>query len=311
MIDYSTTKDKLTSEIPGQRARVYGLDLIGDFDPLPTIAPIPELAANAVTIRRAKVPAEFTDLLTADTDFCNLPNVSIQRFAGIGTFLVRDGKEIMVDTSREVSATAIKLWLMGPVLAAVLYQRGQVPIHGNGIDLGDRSVIVSGDSGAGKSTLTCDMLARGHRLISDDVCVVRWPGPAIAPGLAEMKLWSDTLNRMEGNETYPVPGRPGKFHVTLTPEQVCSKPPPLSSIWILSPRAEASKLTIEEISGPALLKSLSPMTYRTGHIGGHGRFSEMFDFVKRLSENIHVYQAEFPEGRYYAEEIESKIEQYG
>lgn len=314
MINHYTSKDKLATEIPAQRARVYGLDLIGDFDPIPTIARTPTKAdtlEDPVTIQRATVPVEFAQSLKADTDFVNLPDLSIHRFAGIGTFLVRDGNDVIVDAAPDVPATAIKLWLMGPVLAAVLYQRGLIPIHGNGIDLGDRSVIISGDSGAGKSTLTCGMLARGHRLISDDVCVVRWPGPTIAPGLAELKLWSDTLDRIEGSSTYPVPGRTGKFHVELRPELVTASPSPLSSIWILRPQKGISKLAINAIKGPALLKSLSPMTYRTGHIQGHGRFAELFSFLEQITQTVRVYSVDFPSGSYFSEEIESEIERKG
>ncbi|HCS28291.1 MAG TPA: hypothetical protein DIW43_12605 [Spongiibacteraceae bacterium] len=298
--------------LQSRAAQVYGLNLVGEFDPVPAIVQSDHGAGGSpVTIRRASLPADVTASLAAGTDVINSPGLSVQRFAGIGTFMVENGTDITIDAAPDVSAHSLKLWLLGPVLAAVLYQRGLVPLHGNGIDLGGSSVIVSGNSGAGKSTLTCDLLARGHRLISDDVCVVRWPGPVIAPGIAEMKLWADTLDRVVGSATYPVPGREGKFHVGLYQGQVSDCPPPLSSIWVLNPSTEAKKLSIESVRGAAVLRLLSPMSYRTGHIQGHDRFAALFAFVEQLAKAVRVYTVDFPEGSYFSDDIVSAIERHG
>ena len=139
--------------LQSRAAQVYGLNLVGEFDPVPAIVQSDHGAGGSpVTIRRASLPADVTASLAAGTDVINSPGLSVQRFAGIGTFMVENGTDITIDAAPDVSAHSLKLWLLGPVLAAVLYQRGLVPLHGNGIDLGGSSVIVSGNSGAGKST---------------------------------------------------------------------------------------------------------------------------------------------------------------
>src|SRR3989441_9254395 len=113
---------------------------------------------------------------------------------GVGRFLVREGREIVVEPSPKVTEAALRAFLLGPVLAVALHQRGRLVHHASAVALDGGAVAFLGGSGRGKSTLAGTLYRRGHRLIADDVLVVSdaADGPCAWPGIPQLKLWPDT-----------------------------------------------------------------------------------------------------------------------
>lgn len=62
--------------------------------------------------------------------------------------------------------------LLGAVAAVIWRQRGACVLHGAAVEHGGKAIGLLGPSGSGKSTLTAALLARGCRLVSDDVLVL-------------------------------------------------------------------------------------------------------------------------------------------
>lgn len=57
-------------------------------------------------------------------------------------------------------------------------------IHGVFIEVGGLGVVITGRSGIGKSEVALDLITRGHRLVADDVVVVRRLDPSVLRGRA-------------------------------------------------------------------------------------------------------------------------------
>jgi hypothetical protein len=118
-------------------------------------------------------------------------------FRDAGGFLVRGGRAITVDALPAAEPQVLRLYLLGPVLAIALYQRGWLILHASAVDLGGRVVGFLGGSGWGKSTLAAALQQRGHPLVADDFIAVAVGGqPAgagleVYPGFPQLKLWPE------------------------------------------------------------------------------------------------------------------------
>lgn len=93
-----------------------------------------------------------------------------------------------------------RLFLLGSALSYLCLQRGVFPLHAACLRVGTRTLAIVGHSGAGKSTLAASLLARGHRLLSDDLTVLRVraadAGITVLPAFPRLKLWRDTLDAL-------------------------------------------------------------------------------------------------------------------
>ncbi|WP_083897087.1 hypothetical protein [Azospirillum sp. B506] len=152
-----------------------------------------------VTIRPGAVPPRLPDAIIPD----GLVNIgadgaALVHIPGLVRILLRDGRDITVEILRdEGEATGWRAFLLGVGLALLCDQRGVFPLHAATLRVGNRTVALAGDSGEGKSTLAFALTRRGHRLLSDDLTVLRDDGPGgttVLPAFPRLKLWRDTLD---------------------------------------------------------------------------------------------------------------------
>lgn len=113
---------------------------------------------------------------------------------GVGTFAVLDGREIMVDPVAGVEDALLHTFLVGPILAVLLRQRGLLVLHGSSVVVDDVAIAFLGNSGAGKSTLAQAFHRQGYPVLTDDVMVVELEGgsPKVLPGYPLIKLWPES-----------------------------------------------------------------------------------------------------------------------
>ncbi len=112
-----------------------------------------------------------------------------------GAFLVRGGREIIVDPAPQADDSVLRLYLLGPALAVALHQRGWLILHASAVALGEKVVAFLGGSGWGKSTLAAALQQRGHPLVADDFIAVpidaEAGAPRVYPGFPQLKLWPE------------------------------------------------------------------------------------------------------------------------
>ncbi|MGB3761425.1 MAG: hypothetical protein WBA07_34445, partial [Rivularia sp. (in: cyanobacteria)] len=87
----------------------------------------------------------------------------------IGTFLIRDGKEIIIEPVTGVDDSLLRTGVLGPVLCVLLRQRGLLVIHASCININNKGVAFMGGSGWGKSTLATAFHTKGYDVLTDDV----------------------------------------------------------------------------------------------------------------------------------------------
>jgi len=112
-----------------------------------------------------------------------------------GRFLVRDGREMVVEPHPGATAGDVRAYLLGSATGALLHQRGLLPLHASAVSIDGRAVAFVAPAGNGKSTIAMHLQHRGHRVICDDICAVEvGPGTArLWPGLRNLKLWRASL----------------------------------------------------------------------------------------------------------------------
>lgn len=169
----------------------YGLR-IGSELPLPELKPA-EGAAD-ITIRLGSIGWRPTE--TDQDGYASVMDTDEAYifWEEMGAFLVREGREIVVDTIPQASEPLIRLLVLGQPMAALLCQRGLPVLHASTVAVSGEAVSFLGRWGAGKSTMAATMYARGHRLVADDVMVVRTDGerPVVYPGFPQLKLWPES-----------------------------------------------------------------------------------------------------------------------
>lgn len=194
--------------------------------------------------------------------------------ANVARYRLSQGRAITVQILDESRRKDIPGFLIGSVFGALLHQRGDFPLHAGCIEFEGKAILFTGPSGAGKSTLSAALLQRGHRILGDDVIVIRKSdqGFLAAPTVARCKLWQDSLDALEiapDRQLRQVPrqtatGLEPKFEC-LTQDQFCVQPLPIAAIYHL----QASDFPLEP--GPMSAEQALPSIWSNVYLAGLDR----------------------------------------
>jgi hypothetical protein len=91
---------------------------------------------------------------------------------GIGSFMMKDGYELVVKPDPSVDEDYLRPFIFGPALAVLLHQKGVIVLHASAVDINGEAVAFLGDSGYGKSTLAVALQSLGHPMVTDDTLSV-------------------------------------------------------------------------------------------------------------------------------------------
>ncbi|MES1260789.1 MAG: hypothetical protein ABUS49_03560 [Acidobacteriota bacterium] len=166
----------------------YGLKLASEFF-------LPELPVSSgqpdVVIRRGSVP--YTAHKGSKDEQFIFNTLS-------GSFRVTGGREIVVDPIAHADSKAVRVVLLGKVMACLVAQRGWLPLHASGVMIDGCAALFLGPSGTGKSTMAAALHARGHVVITDDVAPVRASGGAchVLPVWSRLRLAPESMHLVEG-----------------------------------------------------------------------------------------------------------------
>jgi HPr Serine kinase C-terminal domain len=175
--------------------RAYGLSIDSELE-LSDLVPGPpgqDVRIRYGPVERVRDPGDGSPLWWAADPTC-----ARITFAPVGSFVIRDGREIVLDVSPGADEAIVRQVVLGPAFAVLLTQRGFITLHGSAVAVGDAGVIFLAGQGAGKSTTAGVMLGRGHALIADDAVAVAGPSdaPLLPPGFPRLKLWPEAATSL-------------------------------------------------------------------------------------------------------------------
>jgi hypothetical protein len=156
----------------------FGLRLRSDL-------PLPELPVVAgrngppdVEVRVFDVPAFET--ATGAAGLADVADdIAMLWWPGVGRFVVSDGTDICVARAPGADPALLRLYLLGPVLNALLHQRGWIVLRAGAARMGDR--VVAFVPGPGVSDALADA---GYTIIARDVLAIR-AGDRITPAVVQ------------------------------------------------------------------------------------------------------------------------------
>jgi hypothetical protein len=194
---------------------------------------------------------------------------------------------------------AVRIDVLGRVLAVAMHAAGTESLHGSAVVLGDgRAVAFVAPKFHGKSTLASALVASGARLITDDTLPVE-PGdpPRAVPGVHSVRMWQDSAGLL--GETLPglELGPWGKLQSSGIPKEwLVDEAVSFAAIYVLTPRppgADGTAVTRQRLvpveAAVALIAhaKLGPLLGKADAVG-------LLAWAVHLAEAVPVYRLRFP-----------------
>jgi hypothetical protein len=207
-----------------------------------------------------------------------------------GRFRVERGSEIIVDPAPGADPRFLRVCLLGPVLAALLHQRGLLVLHGSAITIDGVAIAFLGGKGWGKSTLAACMQSRGHGFLTDDVVAVKADSTAavqLIPGFPHLKLWPSSVDFLGMDLEKMARVHPGLDKRGYRLDHEFSMGPlALSSIYVLDIGEEEE---IERIEPREALIELVRHTYLAKYLEPTGTTAMHLRQCSRVVSSVPIY----------------------
>lgn len=212
------------------------------------------------------------------------------------------------------AAAAIETYLLGHVLSYVLLQHGEEPLHATAIVAGGRAVALMGDSGYGKSTLAAEFLRAGHRLLTDDLLVVRRDGAGFSafPGPPRLKLFPEIARPLLG-ERVSGAAMNALTNKLVIPLARAGDPPAapvsLAAMYVLVPPGArpARGVTLRRLSPRRAFVELSRATFNAMNVD-RARLERQFALATALACTVPVKTLSFPRELAWLPDVRGAIE---
>jgi len=121
----------------------------------------------------------------------------------IGKVRISDGKQVTVEPVADLDGSdELNLipFLLGPVMALMLHQRGFLVLHGSAVNMGHGAVAFLGHRGNGKSTTAIHLYVEGYPLVADDILAIKFYReglPVVYPGYPHVRLSEEAYNQVK------------------------------------------------------------------------------------------------------------------
>lgn len=280
-----------------------------------SILTLPELVSGAdrldLVIKSDRIPL---DPLVNNEQFYYWRNDSETglHWQELGTFLIREGKEIIIDPAAGVKEEDLHPALLGACMAVVLHQRGYLILHASAVAIEGRAIAFLGEKGWGKSTMAVSLAARGHQFVTDDVMAIDLSGdiPLVFPSFPQLKLCPDALMSMGKDPETLLRVMPQVEKRQYKLEQKFSTAPlPLRSVYLLG-KGEA--VSIKKIPTKEQILPLLAHSYgaRFGkkllHLGEASHFVQ----CTQLAKKVGIYRLQRPADLLLLDNIVDLVEQH-
>ena len=224
----------------------YGLGIHSEIS-FPELEPAQ--ADADVVIRTGHVECAFADEKSAGVIVQAISNEATAFYNRVGSARIRAGKEIVVDPIPEVDEQELRLFLLGPVFAALLHQRGNLVLHASAAAVQGQAIAFLGAPGGGKSTTAAAFVARGYPLVTDDILAISFDGdhmPTTRPAFPFIKIWPQAAEALGANVSAAPRVNPLiEKRVHRVGQRFAASPLPLGRVYVL---AEGEQTQVEALS---------------------------------------------------------------
>jgi hypothetical protein len=239
--------------------QAFGLTIQSEFKcPFLMTVKVDETAPD-IYIRCGQVPPTF------QKDALNRSRYQIQNskiiisFQDVARFLIEDGSLITVDACTQDHAY-ISLFLLGPVISALLVQRNCFIVRATSMTLGENAILFCSNESDNSEIITT-FINHGYKLLSDNFSVLELQDDKamVYSGYPLLKLSHSSLIsfKADKNQFKAIGHRTNKYYVPIG-QYFYEKPLLLAQIILLN--KSENEMQSELLSGSTRLTSLLNMS---------------------------------------------------
>lgn len=283
----------------------FGLRFASEIE-VPELSPGDGASPSHVSVGYGSVPESLPGAYRFGARFQARPGELLFRIPGVAAYWVREGKRIVIDREPSAPEDDVRVFLLSSALAALIHQRGLLPVHASAVDGNGEAILFTGTSGQGKSTIAAQLSrARGLSLMCDDMSVLSLDGkggPVLHPAFPQLKLWRDALDHLGDNpRDYPALRRNLEKHSVMTPERFGTRPLPVKHIVDLGFN-NTGAVTLTPLGGAGKIDLLINRTYRKRYLLGLGGRKNHFRVCAAAASGITATALSRPWGWHAVEE---------
>lgn len=113
----------------------------------------------------------------------------------IATFLVSDGKHILIDPDKNVDESSLRIFILESCFKALLSQQKFIILEGCAIKIGEHAVLFVMPPSFGKSTFCSFFLKKGYSILSDEICAI-CDDLHLHPSYPSIHLWLNIAQQL-------------------------------------------------------------------------------------------------------------------
>jgi hypothetical protein len=297
--------------------------LLASEVPLPELHPLDADSGPAdVSIRLGIAPEHIDHVVANESRWWASREAYLLRVPEVATFLVRRGREVVVQPAPEALPADIRAYLLSPIFSVLCYQCGMYSLHASAVRVGDGVVAFLGDSGAGKSTLAACLSQRGYAVIADDSCLLDTrqadlstdAGPAlVVPVAPALKLWRSAAEQLGVSpEDHPrVFSRDDKYRLKLPQDEALGLRLPLRHVLFLEWADESDPQPIfTPVEGVHAVTRLMEATHFDHMMKAAGRLTGNFLLCGRILAHARAYTFRRPRSFAHTGPVIDALEQH-
>jgi len=274
----------------------FGLHIASQIE-FPELVPV-KFAEADVEIHIASVPRVLGEKKISPAGFSYIQNDTelLLEINDVATYYAKNGNNIIIQPHESLTAMReLRVYVLATVLAAILTQRKQLPVHASAILHKNRLILICGDSGAGKSTTLAGLIKKGHLVFSDDVVVIGQDNQTTA-SYPMIKLWEDAQDKLEhalfDDRSFTIKPGMNKYGIFFHDKFDMGKYR-VKKVLILK-KDDVAFIESKHIAASAAFKELSKQVYRPMLIHNNELRALKFSVISALANNAAVYQITRP-----------------
>ena len=289
--------------------KAYGLTIASDFY-LPGL--VEGKSSPDVVIRYGAVPDSLENAIINAILFQVAPGEFLFTLDGVARYYIFNEHEIIVEPFATADDTDVQVFLLGPILGALLQLRGQFVLHGAAVAINGQGIILSGDSGVGKSTLAGILCKKNYQFLTDELCVISLSNkgqPEIVPGHPRLKLWADAVEEL-GQDIALLPRvrkNLEKYQLPLD-RMFSAKSVPLRWFCQLT-RDNTEEVQLHKLTDSAAIATIDTNTYRYWFLSGNGGQPAHLQQCRQLANTVDTFRICYPMDGFWLDDLVNRLEE--
>lgn len=252
------------SDVVVHRYFAFGVGIESD-KVVPELMALPADQPIGISIHHRQVPRQLETPLVKGVGLEVGDDEFLFHMEGVARYHVQNGQRIDIEAHKDADERAVRLFLLGPVMATLGLWRNVLPFKASCVEQDGQATMLMSGPGRGKSTYAALLSEHGYRLMADDFCWVdfREGRPWVLPSYPRLKLWPETVRRIGWRQADCEPVRSGldKLSCDVT-DRFTIEPAPLRQIVHIGTNVKERAFDVAEASGKGKLLSLMRDTYQ-------------------------------------------------